>query len=67
VDQVTTIGLDIAKHVFQVHGADAAGHALLRKRVTRAKLLGLLAAQSPCIVAVEACAWCPRTSTLRPG
>jgi transposase len=56
VDQVTTIGLDIAKHVFQVHGADAAGHVLLRKRVTRAKLLGLLAAQPPCIVAMEACA-----------
>ena len=56
MDQVTTIGLDIAKQVFQVHGADAAGHVLLRKRVTRAKLLGLLAAQSPCIVALEACA-----------
>ena len=56
MDQVTTIGLDIAKHVFQVHGADAAGHVLLRKRVTRAKLLGLLAAQPPCIVAMEACA-----------
>jgi transposase len=56
VDQVTTIGLDIAKHVFQVHGADAAGHVLFRKRVTRARLLGLLAAQPPCIVAMEACA-----------
>ena len=42
MDQVTTIGLDIAKHVFQVHGADAAGHVLFRKRVTRAKLIGLL-------------------------
>ena len=56
MEQVTTIGLDIAKHVFQVHGADAAGQVLLRKRVTRAKLLGLLAAQPPCIVAMEACA-----------
>ena len=56
MDQVTTIGLDIAKHVFQVHGADAAGHVLFRKRITRPKLLGLLAAQSPCIVALEACA-----------
>jgi transposase len=54
--QVTTIGLDIAKHVFQVHGADAAGHALFRKRVTRPKLLGFLAAQAPCVVAMEACA-----------
>jgi transposase len=32
MEQATTIGLDIAKHVFQVHGADAAGHVLFRKR-----------------------------------
>ena len=56
MEQVTTIGLDIAKHVFQVHGADAAGHVVFRKRVTRTKLLGFLAAQPPCIVAMEACA-----------
>jgi transposase len=56
VEQATTIGLDIAKYVFQVHGADAAGHVLFRKRVTRAKLLGFLAAQTPCVVAMEACA-----------
>src|SRR5215831_16742660 len=54
--QVTTIGLDLAKHVFQAHGADAAGQVLFRKRITRGKLIGLLAAQSPCIVAMEACA-----------
>jgi hypothetical protein len=48
------IGLDIAKHVFQVHGADAVGHVLFRKRVTRAKLIGFLAAQTPCVVAMEA-------------
>ena len=54
--QVTTIGLDIAKHVFQAHGADAAGQVLFRKRITRGKLIGFLAAQSPCIVAMEACA-----------
>jgi transposase len=56
MEQVTTIGLDIAKHVFQAHGADAAGHVLFRKRVTRQKLLGFLAAQAPCIIAMEACA-----------
>ena len=54
--QASTIGLDIAKHVFQVHGADAAGHVLFRKRITRAKLLGFLAAQARCVVAMEACA-----------
>jgi transposase len=56
MEQVTIIGLDIAKHVFQVHGADAAGHVLFRKRVTRTKLIGFLAAQTPCVVAMEACA-----------
>ena len=54
--QATTIGLDIAKHVFQVHGADAAGHVLFRKRITRVKLLSFLAAQTRCVVAMEACA-----------
>ena len=52
MEQATTIGLDIAKHVFQVHGADAAGHVLFRKRITRVKLLGFLAAQAPCVVAM---------------
>ena len=56
MEQATTIGLDIAKYVFQVHGADGAGHVLFRKRITRAKLLGFLAAQTRCIVAMEACA-----------
>ena len=42
MEQATTIGLDIAKHVFQLHGADAAGHVLFRKRITRVKLLGFL-------------------------
>ena len=54
--QATTIGLDIAKHVFQMHGADATGQVVFRKRVTRAKLIGFLAEQAPCIVAMEACA-----------
>jgi len=48
--------LDIAKHVFQVHGAYTAGHVLFRQRITRVKLLGFLAAQPRCVVAMEACA-----------
>jgi transposase len=43
MEQATTIGLDIAKHVFQAHGADAVGRVLFRKRLTRAKLLGFFA------------------------
>jgi transposase len=56
VEQVTTIGLDLAKYVFQAHGADAAGHTLFRKRLVRRKLLEFFAAQAPCVVAMEACA-----------
>lgn len=48
-----------SKHVFQVHGADAAGHMLFRKRITRVKLLSFLAAQARCVVAMEACAGAP--------
>jgi len=39
MEQATTIGLDIAKHVFQLHGADAAGHVRGRRRVERLSLL----------------------------
>jgi len=56
VGQASTIGLDVAKHVFQAHGADASGRVVFRKRLTRAKLLLFFAAQPPCVVALEACA-----------
>ncbi len=56
MEQANTIGLDIAKQVFQLHGADAAGHVLFRKRISRRKLLAFLAVQTPCVVAMEACA-----------
>jgi transposase len=55
VAQVNTIGLDIAKHVFQAHGADASGQAVFRKRITRSKLVDFLASQPQCLVALEAC------------
>jgi len=54
--QVSTIGLDLAERVFQAHGADATGHVVFRKRLTRGKLLEFFAAQPPCTVAMEACA-----------
>jgi transposase len=53
--EVSTIGLDIAKSVFQIHGADAAGTVVIRKRITRARLLEFFAALSPCLVGIEAC------------
>ncbi|KKN70005.1 hypothetical protein LCGC14_0435500 [marine sediment metagenome] len=53
--EVSTIGLDIAKRVFQAHGADTAGNVVFRKKIARAKLIRFFAALSPCLVAMEAC------------
>ena len=56
MEQVSTIGLDIAKRVFQAHAADASGRVVSRKRLVRSKVLEFFAAQPPCTVALEACA-----------
>ena len=52
---VTTIGLDIAKNVFQVHGVDAAGAVVVVKSVRRAQLLTFFASLPSCLVGIEAC------------
>jgi len=53
--EVSTIGLDIAKSVFQVHGVDVAGVVVIRKRVSRARVLEYFGKLSPCLVGIEAC------------
>ncbi len=53
--EVSTIGLDIAKSVFQVHGVDVDGTVVIRKRISRAKVLGFFAALPSCVVGIEAC------------
>jgi transposase len=53
--EVSTIGLDLAKNVFQAHGADASGAVLFRKKLRRHQVLTFFAAQPPCTVAMEAC------------
>jgi transposase len=53
---VTTIGLDIAKNVFQVHGIDAAEKVVVRKRLRRGQVLKFFAALPPCLVGMAACA-----------
>ena len=55
MSQVVTIGLDIAKSVFQLHGVDAAGAVLLRKRLARSRMLAFFEKQAPCLVGIEAC------------
>ena len=53
--EVTTIGLDLAKSVFQVHGVDAAGGVVVRRQSRRGEVLKFFAGLSPCRVAMEAC------------
>jgi transposase len=53
--QVTTIGLDIAKNVFQVHGVDQEGKVALRKRLARGKVLAFFANLPRCVIGLEAC------------
>src|SRR5580700_10757555 len=53
--EVSTIGLDIAKSVFQVHGVDVDGAVVVRKRISRSKMLEFFAGLPPCLVGIEAC------------
>jgi len=53
---MTTIGLDIAKSVFQVHGIDAEGKVLIRRQLKRRYVLAFFEKLSPCLVGIEACA-----------
>jgi transposase len=55
VSKASTIGLDLAKQVFQAHGADASGQVVFRTRLRRAKVMEFFAGLSPCLVAMEAC------------
>jgi len=53
---VATIGLDIAKSVFQVHGVDAAGQMVIRRQLKRRQVLVFFAKLPPCLIGIEACA-----------
>src|SRR6478735_1396484 len=55
MNQVRTVGLDLAKHIFQLHGADSAGAVVFRKKLRRGQVLAFLATLPPCTVALEAC------------
>ena len=56
MDQVRTIGLDLAKSVFQVHGVDAQGRVVLRRQLRRSQLLPFFAGLPGCLIGMEACA-----------
>ena len=54
--QITTIGLDLAKHWFQVHGVDANGQVVIRRKLRRGEVLAFFQSLTPCLVGMEACA-----------
>ncbi len=56
MEQVSIIGIDLAKRSFQLHGARADGSVAYRRKLSRGKLLSSLASQPGCTVAMEACA-----------
>src|SRR5690242_7633123 len=56
MEAITTIGLDIAKSVFQVHGIDAAGNVVVRRQLKRRYVLIFFQKLPPCLVGIEACA-----------
>ena len=55
MEEITTVGVDLANAVFTVHGIDAGGRIVLRKTVRREKLMELIAGLPPCLIGMEAC------------
>lgn len=55
MSNITTIGLDIAKSVFQVHGVDVAGEIVVRRKLTRGRVLAFFEKLPRCLVGIEAC------------
>src|ERR1700676_2753106 len=66
--KITTIGIDLAKTVFQVHGVDERGKAVLRKQLKRKDVLSFFANLEPCLIGMEACGsahyWARKLSAL---
>jgi len=56
MEKITTIGVDIAKHLFQVHGINAAGAIVTRRKLRRDDVVGFFEALPPCLIGIEACA-----------
>ena len=56
MNKITTLGIDLAKNVFQLHGVDERGRVVMRRQVRRAQLVGFIAQLPPCVIGMEACA-----------
>ena len=68
--QAITVGLDIAKSVFQVHGVDADGQVVIRRQLKRRYVLAFFEKLAPCLIGIEACAsshhWVSPATSTRP-
>ena len=58
MEKIATIGLDIAKNVFQLHAIDEEGKVILRKSLRRKQMMMFFNKLSPCLIGIEACAIC---------
>jgi transposase len=56
MNEIAIVGLDLAKHVFQIHGADTSGRTVLKRKLRRREMVAFFADLKPCVVAMEACA-----------
>ena len=56
MNRVTTLGIDLAKSVFQLHGVDAEGRVVLRRQLKRSEMLAFFQRLPPCLIGIEACA-----------
>ena len=65
--QITTIGIDLAKTVFQIHAVDADGATVIRKRLRRAEVLSFASGLEPCLIGMEACATSGRANLQSSG
>lgn len=64
MSEIATVGLDLAKNVFQAHGVGALGQVVMRKKLRRDQVLDFFGRLPPCIVAMEAC-WAPISRVAR--
>lgn len=55
MDNIKVLGIDLTKNVFQLHGTDSNGKGILRKRLSREKLVEFMSNLSSCLVGIEAC------------
>jgi len=65
--KITTVGLDLAKNVFQAHGVDERGAAVLRKQLKRDQVAPFFARLQPCLIGIEACGGGPLLGGQAPG